>query len=120
MSLHEDVRVERLDQLVASGTVELSAHAEIDILKIDVEGHELPVLRGLGDLIARVKVIQFEFSAANLDTHSMFFDFWDFFEANGFMLYRVTPRGSMPIARYAHTLENYRLSNILAVAERIL
>ena len=87
----------------------------------DVRGRNCPI-KGthLSDLIARVKVIQFEFSAANLDTHSMFFDFWDFFEANGFMLYRVTPRGSMPIARYAHTLENYRLSNILAVAERIL
>ena len=105
---------------MASGLAELSPHTEIDILKIDVEGHELSVLRGLGDLIARVKLIQFEFSAANLDTHSLFFDFWNFFETKDFMLYRVAPRGCMPISRYAHTLENYRLCNMLAVAERIL
>jgi FkbM family methyltransferase len=120
MGLHEDVRVERLDQLVASGSVELFPHTEIDILKKDVEGHELSVLRGLGDLITRVKLIQFEFSAANLDTHSLFFDFWNFLEGRGFMLFRVTPRGCMPISRYAHTLVNYRLCNILAVSQRIL
>ena len=59
MSLHEDVRVERLDQLVASGSAGLSLRTEIDILKIDVEGYELFVLRELGDLIAKVKFIQF-------------------------------------------------------------
>lgn len=79
MNLREDVRVERLDQLVVSGSVELSPHTDVDVLKIDVEGHELSVLRGLGDLINRVKLIQLEFSAANLDTHSTFFDFWSFF-----------------------------------------
>jgi FkbM family methyltransferase len=78
MSLHEDVRVERLDQLVASSAVRLSSATEIDVLKIDVEGHELSVLRGLGALISKVKLIQFEFNTASLDTHSTFFDFWRF------------------------------------------
>ena len=120
MNLHEDVRVERFDRLVASGLVDLSLHSEIDVLKIDVEGHELSVLRGLGDLIARVKLIQFEFSSANLDTHSTFLNFWRFFEANHFMLFRVTPRGSMRITHYDQSLENYRICNVLAVASRIL
>lgn len=120
MSRHEDVRVERLDQLVASGSAGLSPEIEIDILKIDVEGHELSVLRGIGDLITRVKLIQFEFSTASLDTHSAFLDFWKFFEANDFTLFRVTPRGSARIPRYVDALENYRLCNVLAVANRIL
>lgn len=120
MSLREDVRVERLDELVASGSVAISAHAEIDVLKIDVEGHELSVLRGLGGLISRVKIIQFEFSTASLDTHSTFLDFWNFFEANGFTLFRITPRGSVRISRYVDTLENYRICNLLAIAGRIL
>lgn len=119
MNLNEDVRVERFDRLVSSGLVDLSRHSEIDVLKIDVEGHELSVLLGLGDLIARVRLIQFEFSAANLDTHSTFYDFWRFFEANHFMLFRVTPRGFMRIKYYNQSLENYRICNVLAVASRI-
>lgn len=116
----EDVCVERFDELVASGSVGISASAEIDVLKIDVEGHELSVLRGLGDWISRVKLVQFEFSAANLDTHSTFYDFWRFFEANDFSLFRVTPRGYVRISSYNQTLENYRLCNVLAVAGRVL
>lgn len=120
MSLREDVCVKRLDQLVASGLVRICGDIDIHVLKIDVEGHELSVLRGIGDLITNIKLIQFEFSTANLDTQSTYLDFWNFFDAHGFALFRVTPRGSVRIHRYVDTLGNYRLFNILAVAGRVL
>ncbi|MBC7399967.1 MAG: FkbM family methyltransferase, partial [Mucilaginibacter sp.] len=42
----------------------------IDILKIDVEGHELDVLNGMGEALSKTKVIQFEFGGCNIDTRS--------------------------------------------------
>ena len=44
----------------------------IDFVKIDVEGHELEVLEGFGNLIKITKLIQFEFGGCNIDTRTFF------------------------------------------------
>jgi FkbM family methyltransferase len=33
----------------------------IDFIKIDTEGHELPILKGFGDSLYKIKMIQFEY-----------------------------------------------------------
>ena len=50
----------------------------IDFFKIDVEGHEMDVLKGIGDKISNIKLIQFEFGGCNIDTRCFFQDFWYF------------------------------------------
>jgi FkbM family methyltransferase len=47
-----DVPVTRLDAIIKPGT--------IDVLKIDVEGHSVPVIEGMGDLIKDVLVAHIE------------------------------------------------------------
>lgn len=47
------VEIDRLDHLIGNDE-------EIDIMKIDVEGHSLEVLEGLGDKLKRVKVLHVE------------------------------------------------------------
>ena len=64
----------------------------LDYIKIDVEGHELAVLEGFGDLINRVKLIQFEFGGCNIDTRTFFQDFWYYFTEKDFLIYRITLR----------------------------
>lgn len=39
----------------------------IDFLKIDTEGYELKVLKGFGDYLNRVKIVQFEYGGTFLD-----------------------------------------------------
>ena len=57
----------------------------IDYVKIDVEGHELDVLEGFGELINKIKLIQFEFGGCNIiDTELFFQDFWYFFKKKNF------------------------------------
>ena len=87
----------------------------IDIVKIDVEGFELKVLEGFGSALSKVKIIQFEFGGANIDTRSYFRDFWSLFTANNFLIYRVTPLGSEKISTYRESDEFFSTTNYLAV-----
>lgn len=86
----------------------------IAIAKMDVEGHEMDVLRGFGDALNACEVIQFEFGGCNIDSRSYLRDFWKFFEGAGFSLYRVTPFGSVPIGRYNERDEIFTTTNFLA------
>ena len=87
----------------------------IDILKIDIEGHEMDALFGLGDALAAIKVIQFEFGGCNIDTRSYFQDFYYFFQKNNFSLLRISPFGLEPIGRYREIDEFFSTTNYLAI-----
>jgi len=60
----------------------------IDLLKIDVEGFEGPVLVGFGEMLhpGRVRCIQFEYGYGNGDIHWLMKDFVDFLEARGYVV----------------------------------
>ena len=87
---------------------------EIDILKLDVEGHELNALKGLGAALHSTRLVQFEFGGCNIDTRTFFKDFYSFFADNGFRLFRITPFGSEAIERYRETDESFQTTNYIA------
>jgi FkbM family methyltransferase len=89
-----------------------------DLMKIDVEGHEMDVLVGLGDHLNNLQAIQFEFGGCNIDTRTFFRDFWEFFSSSGFSLYRFTPRGIFLIEEYRESLENFDTTVYYAVNNR--
>ena len=86
-----------------------------DFIKIDVEGHELDVLNGALLGLSKVSVVQFEFGGCNIDTQTFFQDFWYFFAANGFSIYRITPSGVVSILSYSEEDEYFSTTNYLAV-----
>lgn len=90
----------------------------LDIVKIDVEGHELAVLTGLGEALKATRVLQFEFGGCNIDTRTYFQDFWYFFKEAEFDLHRITPLGPQKILNYAESDEIFATSNYLAVNRR--
>ncbi|WP_184544451.1 FkbM family methyltransferase [Mucilaginibacter sp. FT3.2] len=89
--------------------------SNIDIVKLDVEGHELTVLKGMGEAIKHIKVIQFEFGGCNIDSKTYFQDFWYFFKENGFSINRITPFGVMPINFYSEHHEAFVTTNFICV-----
>jgi FkbM family methyltransferase len=91
----------------------------LDIVKLDVEGHELAVLEGFGEAIDHVKVLQFEFGGCNIDTRTYLRDFWRFFRARSFDLYRITPIGYEYIPEYREAEEYFSLSNFIAVKNAV-
>lgn len=90
------------------------ASQKIDIVKIDIEGHELEALSGMGEALDFTEVIQFEFGGCNIDTRTFFQDFWYFFTPRGFRLYRITPFGPVLIDRYSEIDETFTTTNFLA------
>jgi len=93
---------------------------QIDIVKIDIEGHELAALEGFGSAIDRVSVLQFEFGGCNIDTRTFFQDFWNFFNQKDFAMLRITPTGFDEIKSYREIDEFFSTTNYIAKNRRIL
>jgi len=105
------VEVTTLDEIASAEGVD-----EINLLKIDVEGMELAVLRGAQRLLERgaVKRIQFEFNEMNILSRTLFADFHALL-APRYHLHRLLPHGWLDIDRYnPWTHEQFVFQNIVA------
>jgi FkbM family methyltransferase len=89
--------------------------ATIDILKLDIEGHELDALQGAGAALGATRAVQFEFGGCNIDTRTYFRDFWLLFSGLGFELHRITPFGTTHLARYSERDEVFTTTNYIAI-----
>jgi FkbM family methyltransferase len=89
MGYSAEVSVETLDRVAR--TMQLG---RIDLLKIDVEGHEVAVLNGAHELLAKdaIGVVQFEFGERNLATRTYLRDFVNLLGLD-YELFRLSPRG---------------------------
>lgn len=88
---------------------------QINLLKVDVEGHEMTVFNGARAMLAagKIRTIIFEFGGANIDTRTFFQDFHYFFkEFNAKSIGRLTPTGwEAQVLKYTEDLECFRTSN---------
>ncbi|WP_236618346.1 FkbM family methyltransferase [Rhodopirellula europaea] len=90
----------------------------IDLLKLDIEGHELDALKGADETFSRnaIRLVTFEMGGCNIDTRTFFRDFWNFFTQRNMSLHRITPSGSLiKIRRYKESHEQFRTTNFLAI-----
>lgn len=128
-SLHErrDVGVQQTSyqpievEAITLDSYAASAHLDrIDLLKMDIEGHELAAMRGASRLLAerRVRTLMFEFGSANVNSGTHFRQFWDLLTGNGYQLSRILPGGgALPIRGYTEELEYFRgATNYIATA----
>ena len=86
-----------------------------DLIKLDVEGHEMDVLQGAEEILKRVSLVTFEFGGCNIDTRTYFKDFWIFFEDAGFELFRITKDRAVRINEYNESYEYFFPTNYIAV-----
>lgn len=83
--------------------------AQIDLLKIDVEGWEYFVLKGFARMFAerKVQVVQFEYGYNQADVHTLMKEFHEFFEGHGMQVGRLTPRG-VDFAPFSHEWNDFK------------
>jgi len=118
-SLHR-ISNQALSEMVSQSTVdqvcEMEHVAQIDLLKIDTEGHEMAVLEGASSMIEsdRIAAIQFEFGETFLRTRYHFAAPWEMLSAR-YTIYRILRHGLAEISRYSPDLEIYKLANFLCV-----
>lgn len=89
----------------------------IDLLKIDAEGYELPVLKGAAQVLSarRVKAIQFEFSQIHALSRTFLQDILDAIGPS-FRVFRILPRGLLdlePLSRWQR--EQFAYQNLVAL-----
>lgn len=109
-----EVRLETLDAFLAQ-----HEPGNISLLKIDAEGHELPILCGAQKAIARgdIAAVHFEFNEMNVYSRTFFKDIYDILE--GYTFYRMLPDGLAPLGSYRNPLlfELFAYQNIVALRE---
>jgi FkbM family methyltransferase len=88
----------------------------IHLLKMDVEGNELNVLKGASGLLSRdaIEVIQFEFGGTNIDSRTYLKDFFKLLGPK-FRLYRILPAGLRELPTYIEKYEIFQAANYLAI-----
>ena len=108
----EAVSVVTIDEFVSERGL-----TRVDFMKIDVEGHDLDVLKGSEKSLRSglIRALSFEMGGANVDTRTFFRDFWDLLSACGFDLWRVSPTfGLIPVTRYMERDEVLVTTNYMA------
>ena len=112
MNYSENVIVKTLNSYCQENSVSPT------VLKLDVEGFEMSVLKGAAEELETIRIIQFEFGGANKDSKTYFLDFWSFFTTNKFEVYRISPRGPRLLKDYSELDEHFRTTNFFAVNSR--
>lgn len=106
------VKCVKLDDFIAENHIK-----QVDLLKIDVEGAELDVLKGVEDSLRRgiIHAVQFEFNFCNTESGHHFKDFFVFFK--DFNLFRILPTGYLlPLNNYnPRYCEIFVMQNIVAI-----
>ena len=108
---YETIRVQTIDGFCRDEGI-----GAIAFLKIDVEGHEVSVLRGARGMLGNgtIGIIQFEFGPANIYSRTFFYDFWSLLSDN-YDFYRIIPHGVVPITYYGEHREIFLTTNYLAI-----
>lgn len=86
---------------------------QIDFLKIDTEGYELNVMKGFGDFLSNIKIIQFEYGGTFLDNNIKLVDVIRYLEQHGFYKFSyLTSDGTEPIRGFH---DHYQYCNIVCI-----
>ena len=100
------IQTDRLDTYCADNGIET-----IDILKIDVEGHELSVLKGAENLLRekRIRAVAYEIGPHQMARRDFYKDFFEFFNQYGYtnLRYREPGWKALPIPEYRSSLEQF-------------
>ncbi len=104
----QEIQLGVLDDYAAENSVE-----RIDMLKIDVEGHELSVLKGATRMLAegRIGMIQIEYGTSFQLANTLLRDIFEVVAPAGMTGGRITPDGVLKEDGYHARLEDFRLSN---------
>lgn len=90
---------------------------KIDFLKIDAEGAEWIILQGAAELIEQNKIIaiQFEYGGCYIDAKTSLEGIFNFLSQREYLIFRIMPNGLIHIPKWSPHLENFTISNYVAI-----
>ena len=113
---------EQVEQITLDNFLKDALIENVDFLKLDVEGHEIDVLKGATHALSqgRIKRVQFEYGPDWIFARTQLRDAFQVFHAHGFVIHHILPRSTKRIDQYSSWLENYRYKNFLALHSSVL
>ncbi|MEP0869903.1 FkbM family methyltransferase [Trichocoleus desertorum AS-A10] len=104
----EKVRLETLDDYCSTHEI-----AQVDTLKIDVEGHELEVLKGGENLLKfeKINFIQFEYGGTYIDSKTFLKDIFEYFDEFNYLFYKFYPNKLLLVDSYDVKFEDFQYQN---------
>ena len=114
-SVYYEVDVTTVDNIVNEFNIK-----KINLLKIDVEGNEINVLKGSKEALNNdiIEAIQFEFTQINSTSRIFMKDFFDILEEK-YTINRLLPNELLPLKEYNPTMhEIYAYQNLLALKKK--
>lgn len=91
----------------------------IGFIKIDVDGYDVPVIRGLAQTIEINRpIIQFEYSKFYIDTRNYLKDAYEFFTARDYRVGRLMPSW-VAFSDYLWRMEGFMTNNYVAVPKEV-
>lgn len=112
-----EVLTETIDNIVQEYKI-----TTIDFMKMDVEGHELDVLKGAKNSLEKkiIKALSFEFGSGNINSRTYFHDFWDLLTPAGYSIYRILPSSRLLLIKeYYEDCEYFRgVTNYVATLKK--
>lgn len=116
-NIHQGRAIEHKVNVIALGDyIESNNIQNVILLKIDTEGNELNVLKGVKKQLdeGRISAIHFEFNEMNVSSRTFFRDFWNILVNYDF--YRLVPDGMVKIVKYDPLFcELFAYQNIVAI-----
>ena len=109
------IQLKRLDIYIREKSIK-----KIDLLKMDVEGHELFAFKGFGDFLnpAFIKAIQFEYGGTYLDSRTSLKEVYALFESKGYIIFKIM-RNHLERREYESKMDNFQYANFIAVGEQL-
>lgn len=106
----ETIRLETVDAYCKEHGLEKDG---VDFCKIDVEGHELEVFKGMTGMLEKkaIRLIQFEYGGCNIDSRVLLKDIFDFFQPFDYTFYKIFPKRVLQVSRYDQRFENFQYQN---------
>lgn len=116
MDKEENILLKRADDYIKYNNIK-----KINLMKIDVEGHEIKALKGFGKYLNSdfIDFIQFEYGGANLDSRTNLNDLYKIFNRNGFTILKIMPK-YLEEKSYNPRMENFVYQNYIAISNKIL
>jgi FkbM family methyltransferase len=116
----QEVNTSEINLTTIDAFLETHQIEKVDLLKIDVEGYELNVLRGASASLekGRIGIIQFEFNEMNVMNGYFLKNFRELLP--GYDLYRLLPHGLLPLEDKAFFVrEIFAFQNIIAISKNM-
>lgn len=80
---------------------------------MDTEGYELEILKGFGDFLKTIKIIQFEYGGTNIDNNVKLLDMINFLKSHGFYKFAyLTNYGTELLTDFN---DHYQYCNIVCI-----